>query len=99
MCENCRQRETQARDELKTLASGELPTGMEYEDCETDEDREDFRMKLVIVRAAMLISNHVDQPMSIILGSLAGVALEIEMDRFMQREIAEAELRHSAQWN
>lgn len=99
MCENCRQRETQARDELKTLASGELPAGMEYQDCETEEDREDFRMKLAITRAGFLISSHVCEPMSVILGTLAGVALEIEFDRAMRQEIAEAELRHSAQWN
>jgi len=99
MCENCRQREAKMRDELRTLASGELPAGMEYEGCETDDEREDFRLKLIIARAGLLISNHVGEPMSIILGSLAGVSLEIEMEHAIQAEIAEQAVRESAQWN
>lgn len=82
MCDDCKAQVQKARDEILTIMNGGAI------DCMLDEDgpeswTEAAKMAIVISRAAVIIQNTENgltgAPLSMIIGSVAGVAMEAEM--------------------
>ena len=82
MCAECDELIGTLKSEIIALANGELPESISDKDGWTEASR----MALVISRAATIISRCEPEtnrlngaPLSIIIGSIAGVAMEAEM--------------------
>lgn len=86
MCDMCEQNVEQAKDEIMKLMSGELLPGM-LATSDGEPWSDESLMGMVICRAAIVIQNSGTEetnrlkgaPLSFIIGSMAGIAMEAEM--------------------
>lgn len=107
MCENCDKIKTRQiaklRKELTELAAckpGEFPEWFdEVPEDSTEDEREAFRMTIIAVRAATIISWLTDESPAMVLGGIAGTVMTVEVDQMMRREIQAQILRDSAPFN
>jgi hypothetical protein len=95
MCEFCelqrQEREKahrQLRREISLLAKGHLPADTEYPDgCDSIEQREQFRLEILIARAALLHAGTTGGSPTMVLGELAGTMFVAEGEAIIANEI------------
>jgi hypothetical protein len=100
MCKRCDERIAKLMGEIQTLAGGELPEGHEIpESADTPEKQEQFRLELIIARAAVILARHLDVPPSFACGMIAGKLMEAEAASALQDIAIEQMIRDTAHLN
>lgn len=103
MCERCERKMEQDRAkimaDIRTLAAGELPEGVDYGEYETEAEREEFRASLIAARASCILASHKRIMPSFAAGEIAGMLLAAELLEIEADRQAEQAIRDSAPFN
>lgn len=104
MCHRCDQtREklfVQFRLEIQGLVHDKFPEGTnEDERCTTQAEREQLAMEMLIARAAVILSKHLDVPPSFACAQVAGVLMETELLAAAEADRMEQAIRNAAPFN
>jgi hypothetical protein len=104
MCEFCegqrRERvkaEKELRRDISLLANGELPSDTDYpQNCDTERDHEQYRMEILIARAALLIASTSESSPTMVLGELAGTMFVAEAETRIEHELLREQMSRDA---